>query len=469
MKQILEAIVGLEWGDEGKGKIVDERAAYAQSISPSKRTVVVRFQGGANAGHSLYVRDAQHALQKFVVHAAPSGLTTNSDIAIGPHVAFDPECFVNEVMQASKLFNYKGRIMISERVGILMEYHKLLDAWNETGTNAIGTTKSGIGPFYRDNAHRITRITAADYISKDFPSKLQAVLDAKKHELLMADITKNVTDYAEHLLSIHDPIRQQLASSIERLEYRLQDYVEQGNHIIIEGAQGTMLDVDMGSLPEVTSSHLLMPYAFPSLGLSRRDFKVYGVEKVYPTRVGNGALPTLATDSFANVSQDAGEVGATTGRRRRVGYPDWALIKRAVRLNDCDGIYITRVDCVQDRDMKACVGYRVGEEVIDEMPLDLSRLEPVYLNQAFRWHLWEGPKDLSDPLKVDQQLRKSRDMYVQGSRDDLPEGLQQYLFRHEAYINECLRNPCPIVGISIGPGRDETVMLMKEKQKTRRE
>ena len=230
---------------------------------------------------------------------------------------------------------------------------------------------------------------------------------------------------------------------------------EKYKRILGEGAQGTMLDVDMGSLPEVTSSHLLAPHAFASLGLPRRAFKIYGVEKIYPTRVGNGILPTLADTDFQNVSQTAGEFGATTGRRRRVGYPDWVIIKRSVLLNDCDGIYITRADNVQDHELNVCIGYIMHDgKSIQEVPEDLNVIkEPVYSGNKYKWHLWEGPKDVSDPIAVDRELRPKRLFYVAGRFNSLPDDLKRFINDHEKFVG------CDVVGVSIGPGRDETVEI----------
>ena len=150
MTQVLEAYVGLQWGDEGKGKIVDERVSYAQSLDDGKRVAVVRYQGGANAGHSVYVRAPDSALKKFVTHSAPSGLTSNADIAIGPQCAFNPLKFLAEIEEAERIFNYAGRILISERVGVLMDYHQQIDGWREQQQNSnqsVGSTRQGIGPF----------------------------------------------------------------------------------------------------------------------------------------------------------------------------------------------------------------------------------------------------------------------------------------------------------------------------------
>jgi adenylosuccinate synthase len=458
MTQLLECIVGLGWGDEGKGKIVDEQAVRARSMFPERRAVVVRFQGGPNAGHSLYTR-RDGKLQKFVVHAAPSGLASNSDIAIGPSVAFDPEKFLEEIHAARNNLEYNGRILISGRTGILFSYYRELDSWNESKEGSIGTTKSGIGPFYQDTARRVTRITFHDYVSPSFSDRLLEVLYSKEDELRKKEIvTGSLTDYLNQLVAFHEPLRRELKDYEVVLEDVLREaYLNEGRHIIIEGAQGTMLDVDMGSIPEVTSSHLLAPYAFGSLGLPRRAFKVYGVEKVYPTRVGNGILPTLATDSFQDIAELAGEVGATTGRKRRVGYPDWVLSRRAVQLNDCDGIFLTRADVVQDRELRVGVAYRYkdGESGI-VVPTDLADIEePIYHSETYQWHLWDNQVGLANPLEVDGALRGVRMEYV-GGRKQLPDGLLRFIEDHERATG------CLVVGVSIGPARGETVMLDKK-------
>ncbi|MBI2124932.1 adenylosuccinate synthetase [Candidatus Woesearchaeota archaeon] len=451
MNPIREAYVGLSWGDEGKGKFVDEALERAQLLAPEKRRIVVRYQGGPNAGHTLYISSAA-GLIKFVTHSSPTGLACNADLGIGPNCAFDPESFLSELKQGQELFDYQGRVLISERVGILFDYHRKLDAWRESGEGrSIGTTKSGIGPFYEDNARRLTRVTFADYVSDNFPDLLREVLNAKSMELSAAGILK--PRYLEEVIAVHDPIRRELKEFKERLEYRMLEYLEGGHHIIIEGAQGTELDVDMGTIPDQTSSHTPAPHAFPSLGLPRGEFKIYGVEKVYPTRVGNGLMPTLADDAIGDmITKNAGEFGAKTGRKRRAGYPNWAAIKRAVRINDCDGIYITRVDCIQDVDIKVCTGFQIDGKVTDEVPLDLSQIEkPVYQERTYQWKLWDGPRDLSNPLVVDQVLKEQRERYIQGGFDSFPPALREYVMDHDAYVG------CKTAAVSIGPARGETV------------
>tara|TARA_Y100000310_G_C20696333_1_gene825998 strand:- start:4398 stop:5756 length:1359 start_codon:yes stop_codon:yes gene_type:complete len=448
--QILEAYVGLLWGDEGKAKILDEAVERAKAQNDGKRTIVIRFQGGPNAGHTMYVRRGKDMV-KFVTHAAPSGIVSDSDIAIGPHVAFDPEKFKNELEEAEKLFNYKGKIFISERTGILFDYHRKLDAHRENTPKNIGTTKSGIGPFYEDTTKRLTRITFVDYVSDNFEEKLREVIKIKEKDLKEAGILTK--DYIQELLDLHNPIREELKQYATRLEYKLREYLDQGNHIILEGAQGTLLDVDMGTLPMVSSSHILVPAALAQLMLPRSKFKIYGIEKVYPTRVGNGPFPTFEDNNFSkDIAKNAGEFGATTGRARKVGYPDWIAVKRSALLNDCDGIFITRIDNIQGKEIKVCTSYDFNQEFIQELPLKLENVKPVYTDKIFAWELWNGPEDLSNPEEVDKELRGKRREYIEGGFYNLPEGLKEFIHEHDNYIG------VPTVGISIGPARGETVL-----------
>jgi adenylosuccinate synthase len=456
--QKLIAIIGLQFGDEGKGKIVDGLVNEAINLNDGKKTVVVRFQGGTNAGHTIYAKDKDNNNVEFITHAAPSGLTSNADIAIGPQVAFDPEKFIFELDEAKKLFNYSGNIFISERVGILMDYHKKIDAWKENNERSIGTTKSGIGPFYKDNADRLTRITFNDYISDDFENKLSKVLNLKLYELIKFGVIKNedsIEDYKNDLLKFHELIRKRLKQYKVRLEYVLNDYLNKGDHIIIEGAQGSFLDVDMGTIPDTTSSHLLAPHAFPSLGLPRKKFKIYGIEKIYPTRVGNGLLPTYDNSEIFGdkIVNNAGEFGATTGRRRRVGYPDWVLIKRSVMLNDCDGIFLTRVDNLQDIDVKVCKLYNLNGNNLSEVPLDLTEIkEVIYSDKIYNWKLWDKYYNLSKPMEVDKILKEKREYYVKNGFDSFPDKFKEFVLEHDEFVG------CPIIGISIGPGSQELVI-----------
>ena len=450
-EQVLEAFVGLQFGDEGKGKIVDERVCRAIDLKDGKRVVVVRYHGGANAGHTVLVRDPSGKLVKFVTHSAPTGLTSNSDIAIGPDVAFNPITFANELDSAAQIFGYCGKVLISNRVGILFEFHKSLDSHSEKNDSLnVGSTKQGIGPFYQDNTKRTTRVTFEDYVSTRFADRLKEVLTLKRKELENAGIWSE--ELFDRIFEEHKYARERLKLFGANLEYSLRrDYLDAGNHIIIECAQGTGLDVNMGDIPNVTSSHLLAPFAFPSLGLPRSRFKIYGIEKIYPTRVGNGHLPSLANDEFAEIGKNAGEVGATTGRKRRVGYPDWIFVKRAAIINDCDGIIITRADNVQDNSIKVCNKYECNGELTDEVSSSLTGSNAAYGDKRYIWHLWDGPKDLSDPLLVDDALKNRRAEYVKNGFDSLPTQLKQFVKDHDEFTK------CKTVGISIGPSRGETI------------
>jgi adenylosuccinate synthase len=391
-------------------------------------------------------------LKKFVAHAAPCGIASNTDLGIGPQTAFDPEKFMKELKEAKEIFgDYTGRIMISERTGVLLDYHRMLDMFQEKKRlHKVGTTAFGIGPFYMCNAERTTRITFADYVSDRFPEKLKEVLKWYRRPL-NAMGKRSINDYCEELLAVHNPIREELKDFNERLEYKLQEYIKNDHNIIIEGAQGTYLDVDMGTIPDQTSSHLLAQDAFSGLGLSRKDFKIYGIEKVYPTRVGSGPMPTLA-EELQIVGENAGEKGATTGRVRRVGYPDWVLIRRAAMINDIDGIFLTRADNAQDIDWKVCTEYKFENKFIKEVPLDLSKVIPSYEMTKYNWHLFDAPKNLSNPAEVDEQLRPLRKTIVEAGDYNLPLELLGYINAHDTYVGR------PIVGVSIGPERGETIL-----------
>ncbi|MCU0642176.1 MAG: adenylosuccinate synthetase [archaeon] len=479
---IRAALVGLQWGDEGKAKVVDEMVQEAKAADDKARIWVVRYQGGTNAGHTMYIPMPDGSLVKFVTHAAPSGLTSGSDIAIGPHVAFDPEKFSVELADARRIFDYDAGVHISERTGVLLDYHRKIDALLESQrAGKIGTTGSGIGPFYSDNSRRDTRITFADYTGDNFPEKLEYVFEAKHSEIaaslelhveaiaklkekLKAEgkelpptnlpVTRNVQEYFDALAVLHQPIRNALKPYACRLEYRLNDALNNGEHIIFEGAQGTMLDVDFGTIPDITSSHLTAPHGLASCGMPRKAFKIYGIEKGYPTRVGGGFMPTLAGDDFGEETRiNAGEKGATTGRDRRVGYPDWVLVKRSAMLNDVDGIILTRADNIQDQNIKVCTAYEFNGQTISEVPLKLDQVRPVYSGKIYRWHLWDGPKDLSKPELVDEVLREKRRAYVEAGIEGIPRELWKYVSDKDDYVGK------PTVWISIGPARGEHIKV----------
>lgn len=482
-------IVGGAWGDEGKGKIVVEEILEEQRAG--KTVYNGRWQGGANAGHSIYIR-INGVLHKFVAHASPSGAVCNANLFIGPDVAYDSVKFVKETKEARERFGFNSDILISERTGILFDYHISLDMAQELSrARQVGTTGSGIGTFYMDNSRRTTRLVFADYVSPNFKDRLKSIFHEKRDEFnaasgyLLASAAKKekgdeknqkiadehrqrgerlcivkLNTYLDELISQHEPVIEELKHCGCQLEYVLNRALSRGDSIVLEGAQGTMLDVNAGTLPDVTSSHLLAQNGITSVGLPRRAFKIYVVEKVYPTRVGNGVMPTLAGDDFGVETQkNGGEQGATTGRLRRVGYPDWVVSAYAAMMNDADGFILTRVDLVQDKELKHCVAYkRPSGEISNEMPLDLSSVKPVYSERTHKWHLWDGPTDLSDPLKVDEILRPLRERYVKGDWRNLPRGFRDYCLKHNEHVFLSTGRAVPIVAASISPVVGERVV-----------
>jgi adenylosuccinate synthase len=213
-----------------------------------------------------------------------------------------------------------------------------------------------------------------------------------------------------------------------------------------------MLDVDYGTNPDTTSSHLTAPAGLASLGLSRRLFEIYLVEKIYPTRVGSGYMPTLDESDFGTqVALNAGEFGATTGRKRRVGYPDLVVVAYSAMVNDADGIYLTRVDCVQDWPLRVCHAYNFGGEEVTEVPLRLDQARPIYSDKTYNWHLWDGSRNFADPLKRDAQAEEARDYFVRQGFMSLPGPIDEFVRDHDSYVG------VPIVGISIGPKRGQTI------------
>ena len=450
-RPVRKLVTGIIWGDEGKGKIVDDYVCLAQSFEDGRDTVVARFQGGENAGHTLYVF-INGKWERFVTHAAPSGIIRNTDIAIGPGVAFNPLSLIEEIKKADRLIGgYNGRILISNRVGICFDYHKMIDSARESAGKGVGSTRSGIAPFYEDVARKTTRVTFQEYLSDKFPDKLRQVLEDKKVELEAIGI--NHSGMLEMLVEKHKSARQGLRGHGVDLEYRMAEYMKRGAHIIIEGAQGSGLDVDMGDIPNTTSSHLLAPNAFPSLGLKRKDFDIIGVEKIYVTRVGDGDFPTYTTDSFAEIGDLNGEFGASTGRKRRVGYPDWVMARRNAWLNDCDGIVLTRADCVQDREMKVCVAYEVDGKVRTEVPVSLTGVKPVYSGTSYKWKLWEGHRNLADPLNEPPELTAIRSDYVKNGFDGLPGATKEFVRDHDRFVG------CKTIGISVGARSGETIYI----------
>ncbi len=365
-------VVGCQWGDEGKGKIVDLLAAQAD--------IIARFQGGANAGHTIVVGD-----KKYVLHLIPSGIIQpGKKCYVGNGVVLDPFGFKEELeFLDEKGIEYKGRLFISPATNMVLPYHKLIDAYQEQarGTGSIGTTGRGIGPAYVDKVAR-HGIRVADLFA---PSRLKARLDYQRK--IKAKYFDGSTDeradldrtYAELL-----ELAKMIQPMVVDVSYELFQAYKAGKAILYEGAQGVMLDVDLGTYPFATSSNTTTGGVLTGLGIGPKMIdEVVGVIKAYTTRVGTGPFPTeLIDDTGEKMRATGDEFGATTGRPRRCGWLDLVALRHAVRINGVDSIAVTKLDVLDDMDeIKVCVAYELDGKRLDQVPLDLSELQhvkPVY-------------------------------------------------------------------------------------------
>lgn len=420
-------VVGAQWGDEGKGKVVDIYTEYADDV--------VRYQGGNNAGHTLVVDG-----EKTILHLIPSGiLHEGKRCIIGNGVVLDPEVFIMEVNRLKEKGYLKddGTLLVSESVHIIMPYHKRIDLAREarSGDRKIGTTGRGIGPTYEDKIGR-RGIRLMDLLDPEiFARKLRENLEEKnfvlekmfgEEPLCFDEVYNTYTGYAEVL-------RKYVADTSLILH---RDMVA-GRRILFEGAQGTLLDVDHGTYPYVTSSSTCAGGACTGTGVSPRQIhEIIGISKAYVTRVGSGPFPTELLDADGERLRQAGnEFGSTTGRPRRCGWFDAMVLRFAVRVNGLTGVALTKLDVLNDFDtIRICTGYTYEGKPLEDLPANLAIFEkcrPVYE---------EMPGWKSD---------------ISGARrfDELPERARLYVRRLEELIG------CPIVLVSVGPGRDQTITL----------
>ena len=392
-------LVGAQWGDEGKGKIID--------VLTEETDVVVRTQGGNNAGHTVFING-----QKFVLHLVPSGILRKGKVCvIGNGVVVDPVSLVEEMAGLEKLgIKFDGNLLLSETAHLVLPYHRELDEQREIlkGKNKIGTTKRGIGPAYGDKAAR-TGLRVIDLIN---PPRFAELLKAKikeNNEILKAFGAKPL-----NYKKVHEAYRaagERLKPFVTNTVVYLHEAMQRGASILFEGAQGTFLDIDHGTYPFVTSSNTTAGGACTGSGVPpHRVDRVMGVMKAYTTRVGEGPLPTENSE-IADLLHGLGrEFGATTGRPRRCGWFDAVATRHATMVNGIDELAVTNVDGLDTLDViRVCVGYRVGTQRFDYVPNDiemLTKCEPVYIEfpgwhtsttQAKRW------RDL--PLKTRAYLK----------------------------------------------------------------
>lgn len=421
-------IVGTQWGDEGKGKIVDLLTEHA--------TGIVRFQGGNNAGHTLVVQG-----EKFIVHLIPSGiLHPGKKCFIGNGVVVDPAVLIQEMEELGQRGVEVGpdKLRLSDRAHLIMPYHQALDLAREKakGGQAIGTTGRGIGPCYEDKAAR-SGIRVADLLNPEvLKIKVEANL-AEKNFWLEKFFGSEPLDAAE-ITRQYQEYGQRLAPYITDVSWELNQMLDQGQPLLFEGAQGTFLDLDHGTYPYVTSSNPVAGSACTGagVGVTRLD-TVLGVVKAYTTRVGGGPFPTELEDDTGCFLQEKGaEFGATTGRPRRCGWLDLALLRQAVRLSGITGLCVTKLDVLTGIErLKLCVGYRTPDgDMLKTLPADLdllTRCQPVY-EEMDGWQ-----EDLSD-------IR---------SYDELPAACRAYLERIAEFAG------APLAIVSLGPGREQTIVL----------
>ncbi|MFO7813295.1 MAG: adenylosuccinate synthase, partial [Pelovirga sp.] len=367
-------IVGAQWGDEGKGKVVDIYTEFVQNV--------VRFQGGNNAGHTLVVGD-----EKTVLHLIPSGiLHQDKRCIIGNGVVLDPKVFLEEIDKLKKrgYLQDDQQLMVDGAVNIIMPYHKKIDIAREvkSGAKKIGTTGRGIGPTYEDKVGR-RGIRFADLLKPEtFRRKLKEILPEKNFflENYLGEEPLNEEAIVEEYLGYAERLRVYLG----RASTTLDQAINNGENILFEGAQGSLLDIDHGTYPYVTSSSTIAAGACTGTGLGPKVIdEIIGISKAYVTRVGEGPFPTELNDEMGKTLRAAGnEFGATTGRPRRTGWLDIVALREAVRTNGLTGIALTKMDVLSELDtIKVCTAYRHGEQIIEEFPQDLDVLSactPIY-------------------------------------------------------------------------------------------
>jgi len=373
-------VVGLQWGDEGKGKIVD--------VLSEKADVVARFQGGHNAGHTVVINS-----EKFVLHLIPSGiLYKGKTCLIGNGVVVEPSALIEEMDGLEQRgVPIRGNLFLSKNAHIIMPYHMALDRENEKlrGTKSIGTTGRGIGPAYCDKTGR-SGIRVADLLQ---PAVFKEKLTANLFHInfLLEHLYKAPVFTVEDIFHEYMGYAEKLSEYIADTDIIVNNVIAEKGNVLFEGAQGTLLDVDHGTYPYVTSSNAIAGGACTGLGVGPTKIsKVLGIVKAYTTRVGSGPFPTELTDSLGDrLREKGGEYGATTGRPRRCGWLDMVILKHSARINGLTGIAITKLDILDGMDViKICTAYKHQGKLYEEFPKEInifSECEPVYIEMP-GWH-----------------------------------------------------------------------------------
>ncbi|HKJ49042.1 MAG TPA: adenylosuccinate synthase [Christiangramia sp.] len=419
----VDLLLGLQWGDEGKGKIVD--------VLTSKYDIIARFQGGPNAGHTL-----EFDGQKHVLHTIPSGIFHDDSInLVGNGVVIDPVIFKRELDNLAKHgINYKSKLLISRKAHLILPTHRLLDAASEAskGKAKIGSTLKGIGPTYMDKTGR-NGLRVGDLELEDWKERYRALAD--KHEKMIAfydvDIQYDLQELEKEFCNAVESLKE--LTFIDSEEY-LHQSMKNGKTILAEGAQGSLLDIDFGTYPFVTSSNTTAAGACTGLGVAPREIgEAFGIFKAYTTRVGSGPFPTELFDEVGETMGKVGnEFGATTGRKRRCGWLDLVALKYAVQVNGITQLIMMKGDVLSGFEtLKVCTGYIYKGEEIKHLPYNIEpeNLEPIY-TEVKGWK---------------EDLTKMTDA------SSLPKEFNDYV----EFLEKELETPITIV--SVGPDRKQTI------------
>jgi adenylosuccinate synthase len=419
----LDILLGLQWGDEGKGKVVDVLTPHYD--------VIARFQGGPNAGHTLEFNEMKH-----VLHTIPSGIFHKEKMnIIGNGVVIDPVVFQKEIENLEQLgFQPTENLLISNKAHLILPTHKWLDAMLEEqkGAQKIGSTLKGIGPTYTDKVAR-NGFRVCDIASSDFLEKFKTIFKIHTDILIKNSYEPQeeiLTVFSEWLNSLQTLLRFKWIDS----EYEINDYLHEEKKVLAEGAQGTLLDIDFGSYPFVTSSNTVAAGACTGLGIApNRTGKVIGIVKAYCTRVGSGPFPTeLFDETGETLRQQGHEFGSTTGRPRRCGWLDLVALKYSTMINGVTEIVLTKADVMDNFDtIKICTEYKIGKKIIRHFPTTINEeIEPVY--KEFKG--WKQPLSLETKY------------------ESLPQAFKEYV----AFIETETQLPVSIV--STGPNRNQTII-----------
>ncbi|MEN9400763.1 MAG: hypothetical protein RL632_1866 [Bacteroidota bacterium] len=418
----VDVLLGLQWGDEGKGKIVDV-------ITPNY-DIIARFQGGPNAGHTLEFEGIKH-----VLHTIPSGIFREGVInLIGNGVVIDPVVFKKEMEKLEPFgFDIRARLVISKKAHLILPTHRLLDAASETakGKNKIGSTLKGIGPTYMDKTGR-NGLRVGDIFTPNFKDKYDALVEKhlgilKHHEGFTYDLAELEGPWMEGIETLRGLI------AVDS-EHYLNEALKSGKRVLAEGAQGTMLDIDFGTYPFVTSSNTVTAGTCTGLGIAPQKIgKVIGIFKAYCTRVGSGPFPTELLDEVGDAIRKEGhEFGSTTGRPRRCGWVDLPQLKYAIMINGVTELSMMKADVLGNFDtIRVCTHYLINGEKTDRFPYDITDVELVPVYEDLRG--WKA------------------DLTGLTSYDDAPDALKEYVSFLEAQLE------VPISVVSVGPDRNQTL------------